>query len=304
MAYYAARAALVSWGSEFGYELVGQDWKLAYPPADPQLAELAQRTIGEARVRQRQLMLAAPRSYSGDKISFRSNPTRGGFVEDRGRGGRGAGGKLGGGGGAGGTAGGGDSPFPLGTRGRSGGGSGSAAGTGSGSGGESGSTKSTAGGGSGGASSLGADAESKPNKSGKDGNSSVESLAKKRGRDWGLPDASQAAVAVTRPVFLECRPDRLVILPEEGTGGGKEIALGGKTQEAVEDLVSAVWAHMKTWGIAGKGLYWKPTLLMDVAPGAEARYAELETLLADSGLEVKRRQKNVAGGAGPQATQR
>jgi hypothetical protein len=43
---------------------------------------------------------------------------------------------------------------------------------------------------------------------------------------------------------------------------------------------------------------------MDVAPGAEARYAELETLLADSGLEVKRRQKNVAAGVQPPGTQR
>src|SRR5262249_26233544 len=30
-AYHAAREALSSWGREFGYELVEQDWKLAYP---------------------------------------------------------------------------------------------------------------------------------------------------------------------------------------------------------------------------------------------------------------------------------
>ena len=36
-AYYAARAAMKSWGFDFGYELVGDDWKLAYPPPDPRL---------------------------------------------------------------------------------------------------------------------------------------------------------------------------------------------------------------------------------------------------------------------------
>ena len=30
-AYYAARGAMKSWGSEFGYELIGDDWKLAVP---------------------------------------------------------------------------------------------------------------------------------------------------------------------------------------------------------------------------------------------------------------------------------
>ncbi len=31
-AYYAAREAMKSWGCDFGYELIGDDWKLAYPP--------------------------------------------------------------------------------------------------------------------------------------------------------------------------------------------------------------------------------------------------------------------------------
>ena len=37
--YYAARAAMKSWGSEFGYELIGDDWKLHFPPPDPRLAQ-------------------------------------------------------------------------------------------------------------------------------------------------------------------------------------------------------------------------------------------------------------------------
>ncbi len=34
-------------------------------------------------------------------------------------------------------------------------------------------------------------------------------------------------------------------------------------------------------------MYWRPQLAVDVAPGGEARYADLQTLLTDSGLEVK-----------------
>ena len=34
-AYDAALAAMKSWGSEFGYELINDDWQLKYPPPDP-----------------------------------------------------------------------------------------------------------------------------------------------------------------------------------------------------------------------------------------------------------------------------
>ena len=54
----------------------------------------------------------------------------------------------------------------------------------------------------------------------------------------------------------------------------------------MDEFVSDVWQHMKAWGIAGKGLYWRPTLLMDIQPGAADRYAEVKALLEDSGLDV------------------
>ena len=38
-AYDAALAAMKSWGSEFGYELINDDWQLKYPPPDPNLAK-------------------------------------------------------------------------------------------------------------------------------------------------------------------------------------------------------------------------------------------------------------------------
>ena len=36
--YYAARAAMKSWGGDFGYELIDDDWKLSFQPPDARLA--------------------------------------------------------------------------------------------------------------------------------------------------------------------------------------------------------------------------------------------------------------------------
>src|SRR3569623_1311412 len=52
VAYEYALAAMSSWGSEYGYELIGQDWPLEYPPPDPQLALAMRQAIGEGRLRQ------------------------------------------------------------------------------------------------------------------------------------------------------------------------------------------------------------------------------------------------------------
>ena len=66
-AYYAARAGLESWGSEFGYELIGGDWKLDYRQPDPQLATVVRRAVETARVSQARLIAAAPRVYGKPK---------------------------------------------------------------------------------------------------------------------------------------------------------------------------------------------------------------------------------------------
>ena len=45
-AYCAARAAMKSWESEFGYELIDDDWQLAFDEPDEQLARLAGVALG------------------------------------------------------------------------------------------------------------------------------------------------------------------------------------------------------------------------------------------------------------------
>jgi hypothetical protein len=120
---------------------------------------------------------------------------------------------------------------------------------------------------------------------------SVDSLAATRGQDWALPGAARGSVAITRPIRVHCHPDRLVIVPEAGLGGGKTVPLGQHTEEAIDEFVSAVWEYMELWGIAGRGMYWRPVLHVDVGPGAERRFEQISILLEGSGLAVDPRQE-------------
>jgi len=75
VAYYAAQSALKSWASEYGYELIAENWPLEFPTADVELAQVVARTVTEARVRQKALIAAAPSQYANrPKGSYRALP--------------------------------------------------------------------------------------------------------------------------------------------------------------------------------------------------------------------------------------
>ena len=81
-AYYAAREAMSGWGSEFGYELVGEDWDLKYPLADRALAEMLTQQVTVARLRQQalreSLIAAAPQnSGASRRQKYRASPSGG-----------------------------------------------------------------------------------------------------------------------------------------------------------------------------------------------------------------------------------
>ncbi len=46
---------------------------------------------------------------------------------------------------------------------------------------------------------------------------------------------------------------------------------------------------MESWGIAGRGMYWRPVLTVHVRAGGEQRFDDLSNLLEDSGLSVQRK---------------
>ena len=106
-----------------------------------------------------------------------------------------------------------------------------------------------------------------------------------------MPDAVQGSVPFRRSLRIVCHPDRLVVLPEKGAVHGKVIRLGPRTEDAIDELVAAVWRRIDLWGIAGRNMYWRPVLKVDVAPNAGQRFADLQILLDDSGLIVERKLK-------------
>jgi len=321
-AYYAARAAMESWGSEFGYELIGNDWELEFQPPDPELAREIREAVDTARMRQDRLAAAAPSHYGskGTRATYRVAPYRGGIIRD------------------GGSAADEGLPFrsqrPQGAFTRRFGPPGSSGNHAAGQSQDSipGSSGESGVGHSGGSQSEtpgqdgsqlasrreGLVAGRRPTEqdeaAGRDGPAlrpgewqpgepssdqaaspadqpahAPRSLAQTRGRNWGLRDTGGGSVPLNRPIRVDCYRDRLVIVPEKGQAGGRTVQLPARTEDAIDGFVSAIWEQIDSWGIAGRGMYWRPTLNVYVAPDAGRRYSELHELLDGSGLEIKRR---------------
>ena len=62
--YSAARGAMSSWGSEYGYELIDAELPLEFPPADEAMGDVVRQAIDLARRRQTALAAAGPRRGS------------------------------------------------------------------------------------------------------------------------------------------------------------------------------------------------------------------------------------------------
>ncbi len=280
LAYYKAREAIESWGPEFGYELIGQDWQLEFPPKNPQLATVQQQAVGRGRAVLTQLARAAPSRYRSG--GYRATSHRGGFVRESGGGLSEAHTTSGDGLNGSGNRSGSESAWsttqrrataqPSQQRSATAGHSQAAAESlaqGSNSG------QQAAGGQPGGAAAGGT------------AGCNCEPVANVRGPDWALPNAGSGSTPLTRPVRVLVRPQWLAIGRKDGALLGRQVAMPGSTEEAVEEFVDSLWEHMRQWGIAGQRLYWKPVLILSVDPQASERARELMVLLEGSGLEVQ-----------------
>lgn len=329
ISYAAARAAMTSWDNEFGYELIDDEMKLAYGGSDPERAKAITRAVEEARQRTDVLRSAAPARFEGNEIlSFteqRSDYGEGGGVGlTRGsRGGRDSGGTTRGGIARGGSAtragnsfsGGygrpgtgqsrgfsGDRAYPAGNDSQAGGGrSGQSSQTNGAY-----ASQSNPSGQGGGASTPGRESMGSPGQaSGQQGNSAgsasqqsasqegqpqfpQQRIANTRGANWAVEGASPGATGYNRPISMTCYADRIEI-PAAGESPMQTIAFLGNTGNAVGMLVEGVTRRVDSWGIAGRGAYWKPVLRIDVQPGAERRFEELQVLLDRSGLILERK---------------
>lgn len=81
----------------------------------------------------------------------------------------------------------------------------------------------------------------------------------------------------------------MIIKPDAGNSDRQTVPFKGRTEDSVDPLVAAIWSHTKGWGLAGRQMYWHPVLVLEMGPSGEARFGELQALMADSGLEVRRK---------------
>lgn len=297
IAFLKARAAIVSWEDEFGYELVDDTVVLEYPPADPKLAELLTRASNDARKRQEALARALPgRFRSGNSGSGSGSPTA-----SQSNGGGAAGAGLGGAGSKNGSnrfgsaqgakpqdgtaepgVGGPDSRFVDGV----------APNASQKSRFVNGPTNKAAAAKPGEAPVRhGATKAGDPNgtPSGEGGAAAIGEV-QSRGKNWANKGADVRSTPVTRTISATCTDYGLTFLPPKGTPG-KPIVIewAGNPVDVVDRIALQVNNRISGWGMAIGGGYWQPVLMVDVAPSGEERYAELAKFFDNSGIEVRRK---------------
>ena len=319
-AYSAARDALQAWDDEFGYELLGDDKRLDFGPPDPALAAILKSTVTAARQRQAALAAMMPRRYHSEEAGARNSPEPATMVGASpsnaagrgvgiGAGGSGIGQRDATGGGLGDPlaqgsaqlprgAGDGGTPTQSASEGKTLARSASEGGPrGAASASDSNTTAANAGQSAGGYAGAAAPGASKlqfgsprpgstfgaPSSSG-NGNAA-------RGNNWGLPGSRGRTTAITRPLHIVVLADRLVLAPERGDNRPPQhLPIAPELSPAdVDRFVTAVQTEIKGWGLAVADGYWKPVLQVEVAPGAERHFLNLQTALSGSGFEIERK---------------
>jgi len=87
--FYVARQAMASWASDFGYELIEQDRKLAFPASSGSLAQVEQTALADARARYAWFAQTRTgrKEAAGHRPVYRASTSGGGIVRvDRGQG--------------------------------------------------------------------------------------------------------------------------------------------------------------------------------------------------------------------------
>ncbi|QGJ68872.1 Hypothetical protein PBC10988_5360 [Planctomycetales bacterium 10988] len=370
-AYHAVRVALRDWESEFGYELVGSDWDLAYPSPDPQVAEAARVAVEVARERQRALARIAPRlvqgpnanrggsgsgPYSSSLPEVNVDSSAAGRGQLRGPNGEATEGEQE------------PSPFSMfaeGSNNPQNGTSGNgtnrpSSGTGqvnssgersaypqssesftgpryagqsqtgqpnstnppnspmgqryeqSGEYGQPGTKSSennltgsryasssqssssqsgTPGQGQRG-SQGGPNAQGQPGTPGQPGNAAGSGMGTPgdRPQNWALRDAPKNSFAVHREIRVRVEPGRFVLIPDQPNESARVIPWKENTAQSADELVKEIWEKVDSWGVASKGFYWQPSLVMMVTPEAERRYPEVTPWIKTSGFRHRTEQ--------------
>ncbi len=117
-------------------------------------------------------------------------------------------------------------------------------------------------------------------------------VAARRGRGWAWSQGPASQTPVARAINLQCFADRWVVLPDSGKSNSQivTVPLDSAPQQHAEKLANIIADRVDSWGLALTGGYWKPILVVEVAPDAAWRFNQLQQLFDHSGLEVQRAQ--------------
>lgn len=247
--YGVARQAMQNWQHEFGYELIGDDLKLAYPRPQPALAQQLRQTIKTARSRQQALAATMPSRY-------RLNPGTGPGNQPI----------------AGGPQTGPDSP--------------TLPGSGEGFGQQSSATSPTsqktvesetesASGPTGGQGQGDSDL-----RMGMPGRKPGWALKKNQTLGPAITRGVRVLCAVDQLVLIPALGER---------GDPIVVHIEGTMQQSIDPFVAALQQYIQRWGLALAGGYWKPELHIEVDAGGEQHFYLLQKYLKRSGIVVTQR---------------
>lgn len=111
------------------------------------------------------------------------------------------------------------------------------------------------------------------------------------------PGPSRSGIPMVRSIRLYVTADRVVVLPDRAQSP-EEAAMAASASQRIDfasrptsaqinQVVAALKSHAESWGIAGKGMYWDPRLVLNVSSDGGRRADELTHLLEAAGLNVQ-----------------
>jgi hypothetical protein len=103
---------------------------------------------------------------------------------------------------------------------------------------------------------------------------------------------SRDSIPIRRNIHVVVTEEYLSILADED-GEGSEAPVDQKlrfnepSHRMNAKFISALSGHMKDWGSAGHGMYWRPVLMLDALPGGEDHAEQLAAAIRGSGMETR-----------------
>ncbi|MDO5309730.1 MAG: hypothetical protein Q4G03_09635 [Planctomycetia bacterium] len=94
-----------------------------------------------------------------------------------------------------------------------------------------------------------------------------------------------------RAVVIICYPDSIVFPKQPGARQALTIpydAQRAQTPEFEKELLDAFVLYVKSWGLAGRNMYWAPYARAQVAPNGEACFESLQAFCRDQGVACVR----------------